>query len=99
VTDRAAPPAVLALLRDRDSAARVTEALRAGVPGAPPQAGAALRCVTRLRAFADALAAQSYALVVVEARDADGISTEETVRALRARCPDVPVVGHAAARP
>jgi AraC-like DNA-binding protein len=98
VTVRAERPAVLALVRDRDAAARVTEALRPGVPGAPPQAGAAVRCVTHVRALAEALAARPYALVIVEARDADGVPTEEAVRALRARHPDVPVVGHATAR-
>lgn len=91
-------PEVLALLRDRDAAARVTDALRPGVPGAPPQAGAAVRCVTHVRALADALAARPYTLVVVDARDADGIATEEAVRALRSRYPDVTVVGHVAAR-
>jgi hypothetical protein len=89
VTARAERPAVLALVRDRDAAARVTEALRPGVPGAPPQAGAAVRCVTQVRALAEALAARPYALVIVEARDADGVPTEEAVRALRARHPDV----------
>ena len=98
MSDRVARPAVLALLRDRDAAARVSDALRPGVPGAPPQAGASVRCVTTVRAFAEALAGRSYALVIVDARDADGIPTEETVRTLRQRHPDVPVIGHAAAR-
>jgi AraC-like DNA-binding protein len=98
VSDREAQPAVLALLRDRDAAARVSDALRPGVPGAPPQAGASLRCVSNVRAFGEALAVRAYALIIVDARDADGISTEETVRTLRARHPDVTVVGHAAAR-
>jgi AraC-like DNA-binding protein len=99
VNAREARPPVLALLRDRDAAARVADALRAGVPDAPPQAGAALRCVSQLGAFAEALAARAYTLVVVDARDADGVSTEEAIRALRVRHPDLPVVGHATARP
>ncbi len=98
MTEHPGRPAVLALLRDRDAAARVTEALRPGVPGAPPQAGASVRCVAHVRELADALATRAYALVIVEARDAAGVSTEETVRALRARHPDLPVLGHAAAR-
>jgi AraC-like DNA-binding protein len=98
VSDRAERPAVLALLRDREAAARVSDALRPGVPGAPPQAGAPVCWVTNGRALAAALAERPFALVVVEARDADGVSTEEVIRAIRARHPDVPVVGHAAAR-
>ncbi len=89
---------MLALLRDRDAAARVSEALRPGVLGAPPQAGAAVRRVAHVRELADALAARPYALVIVDARDADGTSTEEAVRALRARHPDLPILGHATAR-
>jgi AraC-like DNA-binding protein len=98
VIDRTERPAVLALLRDRDAVARVTEALRPGVPGAPPHAGAAVRCVTRVRDMLEAIVARPYALVVVEARDADGVPTEEAVRTLRERHPDVPVLGHATAR-
>jgi AraC-like DNA-binding protein len=98
MTSGAERPAVLALLRDRDAAARVAEALRPGVPGAPPQAGAHVRCVTHARALAEALAARPYALVIVDARDAEGVSTEETIRAVRRRHPDVAVVGHASAR-
>ena len=98
MSEHAERPVVLALLRDRDAAARVTEALRPGVPGAPPQAGAAVRCVTHVCALAEALAARSYALVIVEARDADGVPTEEAVRALRFRHPDLPILGHAVAR-
>jgi AraC-like DNA-binding protein len=94
-----ARPAVLALLRDRDAVARVTDALRPGVPGAPPAAGAGIRSVARVADLRDALAARPYALVVVEARDADGVSTEETVRALRARHPSLAVLGYATARP
>ncbi len=91
-------PEVLALVRDRGAAARVADALRPGVPGAPPQAGAAVRCVTRVHDFVQALAARAWALVVVEAFDVDGVATEEAVRTLRARYPELPVLGHATAR-
>lgn len=92
-------PAVLTLLRDRDAVARITEALRPGVPGAPPAAGASIRSVARVADLREALLARPYALVVVEARDADGVSTEETVRALLVRHPDLAVLGYTAARP
>jgi AraC-like DNA-binding protein len=98
MTSRAERPAVLALVRDPHAAARITEALRPGLPGAPPQAGAHVRCVTHVRAVVEALAERPYALVVVDARDAEGVSTEETIRAVRRRHPDVAVVGHASAR-
>jgi AraC-like DNA-binding protein len=98
VTERAERPEVLALLRDRDAAARVAEALRPGVPGAPPHAGASVRMVATVRAFTQALADRPYALAVVDARDGEGVATEETVRAVRVRYPDLPVVGHAVAR-
>ena len=90
-------PVALALVRERGAAARLTEALRPRGPGATD--GATLRVVSRVAELRDALAARSYALVVVEPRDADGVATEEAVRALRARHPDVPVVGHVAALP
>lgn len=95
-------PVVLALMRERDAAARLADALRGGAPpgaerAAPPRA--ALRVVTRVAELRDALAARPYTLVVVEPRDADGVHTEEVVRALRARHPEVPVVGQVAARP
>lgn len=93
-----ARPAVLALLRDRDTIARVSEALRPGVPGAPPHAGAMLRCVAHVRELREALAARPYALVLAESRDADGVCTEEAVRSLRERHPAVVVVGFATAR-
>ncbi|HEY0780798.1 MAG TPA: helix-turn-helix domain-containing protein [Gemmatirosa sp.] len=89
-------PVAIALVRERTAAARLAEALR---PRAPGQAGAALRVVSRVAELRDALAARPYALVIVEPRDADGAPTEEAVRALRARHPDVPVVGHVAAQP
>ncbi len=96
-------PVVLALVRERGAAARLAEALRAGVPGVPQvggmPAGAALRTVTHVADLRDALAARPYAMVVVEPRDADGVPTEEAVRALRARHPEVPVIGHVAAQP
>lgn len=96
-------PVVLALVRERGAAARLAEALRAGVPGVPQVGGmpasAALRTVTHMADLRDALAARPYAMVVVEPRDADGVPTEEAIRALRARYPEVPVIGHVAAQP
>ncbi len=96
-------PAVLALVRERAAAARLAEALRAGAPGGAqagmPYAGATLRVVTHIAELHDALAARPYAMIVVEPRDADGVPTEEAIRALRARYPELPVVGHVAAQP
>ena len=87
---------VLALVRDRAIAARLSEAL-----GARTGTGdrATVRSVTHVADLHDALAGGAYALVVVEPRDADDVPTEEAVRALRARHPHVPVVGHVTARP
>ncbi len=90
-------PVALALVRDRGAGARLAEALRQRGPGTPVEA--TLRVVSRVAELRDALAARTYVLVVVEPRDADGVPTEEAVRALRARHPDVPVVGHVAAQP
>ncbi len=96
------PPVVLALVRERAAAARLADALRSGVPsalvGRDAGAPAQLRVVTRVAELRDALDARAYALVVVEPRDADDVSTEEAVRALRARHPDLPVVGQVAYR-
>ena len=89
---------VLALLRDREVIARLTEALRPGKPGAPPHAGAVVRCVDRVEELVGALEARPFALVVVEARDADGVATAEAVRAVRARHPALVVVGYARLR-
>jgi AraC-like DNA-binding protein len=91
--------AVLALLRDREGVARLTEALRPGKLGAPPHAGAAVRCVDRIDELLEALAARPYALVVADARDADGVSTAEAIRIVRDRFPAVVVVGYARVKP
>lgn len=89
-------PVVLALVRDRAVVARLSEALgvRAGAAG-----GATVRSVTHVADLHDALGARTYALVVVEPRDAGGVPTGEAIRALRARHPHVPVIGHVVARP
>jgi AraC-like DNA-binding protein len=89
---------VLALLRDREVIARLTEALRPGKPGAPPHAGATVRCVERVGDLLAGLEARPYALAVVEARDADGIATAEAVRELRERHPSLVVVGYTRVR-
>ena len=91
-------PVVLALMHERDAAARLADALRGGAASVTAPR-AALRVVTRVGELRDALAARPYTLVVVEPRDADGVHTEEAVRALRARHPEVPVVAQVAARP
>lgn len=91
-----APRVVLALLRDRGALARVTDALRSAAAAGEPTA--VVRSVTTVAAFLAAVAERAYALVVVEAHDADGVSTAEAVRVLRERHPAVPVLGHAVAR-
>ena len=91
-------PTVVALLRDREAVARLGEALRPGVPDAPPHAGATVLAVHRVDALRAALVDRPHALVVVEQRDADGTPTDETVRAIRERCPAVVVLGYVALR-
>jgi AraC-like DNA-binding protein len=55
--------------------------------------------VTGVRALREALAARPYTLLIIDARDAEGVPTEEAVRAVRTRHPALPVVGYAVARP
>jgi AraC-like DNA-binding protein len=85
---------VLALLCDREAVARLSAALRQGVPGALA-AGTELVHVERVGALREALAARPFAIVVVEPRDVDRVPTDETVRAIRAIHRGAAIVGYA----
>lgn len=88
---------VLALLCDRDAAARLAGAVRGGVTGVVGT-GAELRRVERVGELRAALADRRFPIVVVEPRDADGAPTDEIVRTIRARWPAIVVIGYARLR-
>ncbi len=87
---------VVALVCDRENVARLQAVVRGGVPGMGNgvPAGTTLQCVDRVAELRSAVAARRPAVVVVEARDADGVATAEAVRDVRASAPDVVVLGY-----
>lgn len=88
---------VLALLCDRESVAQLAEALRPGTPGPAgrPTSGTPVRRVERVAELRAALGERRWAVIVVQARDADRVPTDEAVRAVRQEQPDAVVVGYA----
>lgn len=87
---------VAALVRDRRELARLGEALRPSL-GAPPTG--VLHPFDRLSTLEAALERSHVDVVVIEPTDADGQSTEATIRSLRERFPRLSILGHVTMRP
>lgn len=84
---------VLALVTDRTARSR----LRATV--AALGLGAAVRFVDRRAEVADVLASDDFDLLIVEPRDAEGLSTPPLVSQVRAAHPSLPVIAYCALAP
>ena len=87
---------VAALVRDRRDLARLSEALRPSVSA--PQAGV-LHAFDRVDKLDSALQRSHFDVLVIEPTDAHGVSTEETIRGIRARFPRLSVLGHVVMKP
>jgi AraC-like DNA-binding protein len=87
---------VAALVRDRRDLARLSEALRPSVSA--PQVGV-LHSFERVDKLDSALQRTHFDVLVIEPADADGVSTEETIRGIRARFPRLSVLGHVVMKP
>ncbi len=87
---------VAALVRDRRDLARLQEALRPSA-GAPP--AGVLHAFERVDRLDAALQRTHFDVLVIEPTDADGHSTEEMIRSIRARFPRLSVLGHVVMRP
>lgn len=93
---RTAERVVAALVRDRRDLARLQEALRPSA--ASPPAGV-LHAFDRIDRLEAALQRMHFDVLVIEPTDADGQTTEMTIRSIRERFPRLSVLGHVIMKP
>ncbi len=93
---RTAERVVAALVRDRHDLARLQEALRPSAGAAP---AGVMHAFDRIDLLEAALQRMHFDVLVIEPTDANGQTTEQTIRGIRERFPRLSVLGHLIMKP